>query len=455
MRETRNRNRWMRPDGTYPPMAGGAQQSATTMSQVLKEGWSADRLQAQFEAKNTPMGKLEAYRGVVMGRQISTPILSGRAGAFTVVGASGGNLNPAQPQPTTKAVWSMPYNWFQIELDTSALVQSGQDIQSVVAGKDLEVKGAVENARHQMARMVITGGDGVVIAFDTTAAAQTLKVVSAAQEGASYGYSALVRGWVQTGFPIAIGTTANINALSSGLPAGPNGAAAQPAGMGWITAVSKSASAPTITLQATASVATTLGTHFGYVVNPNDVAAASPEMNGIRQLIGTAPLGGLDPATAGYDWWQGAARDTTTTTFSLDLVLNLQRLVMQNSNNAPAAIWTGYKQQMNFYALLQSQVQFTGDQNLAAGNVDSPTWNGMKLDAMADILDTDWFMLTPSDMFRIKGNLDQPRWASDIQGSSQGAIWRPGTTRFTDGVVYPVNLGCQRRNTQAGAINLK
>jgi hypothetical protein len=449
------RNRWKRPDGTYPPMAGGAQQSATTMSVVLKEAWSADRLQAQFESKNTPLGKLEAYRGVVMGRTITTPILTGRAGAFTVVGAAGGTLNPAQPQPVGKASWSMPYNWFQIELDTSALVQSGQDIQGIVAGKDLEVKGAVENTRHQMARQVVTGGDGIVIAFDTGTAAQTLKVVSAAQEGASYGYSALVRGWVQPGFPIAIGITSNINSLSGTLPAGPNGAVAQPANMGWVTAVNKSASAPTITLQAGASIATTLGTNFGYVVNPNDVAQASPEMNGIRQLIGTVGMAGLDQAVAGQEFWAGAMRDTTTTTFSLDLALNLQRLVMQNSNNAPAAIWTGYKQQMNFYALLQSQVQFSGDQNLAAGNVDAPTWNGMKLDAMADILDTDWFMLTPSDMFRIKGNMDQPRWASDIQGSSQGAIWRPGTTRFTDGVVYPVNLGCQRRNTQAGAINLK
>src|SRR4029077_4587155 len=99
--------------------------------------------------------------------------------------------------------------------------------------------------------------------------------------------------------------------------------------------------------------------------------------------------------------------------------------------------------------------QYAGDANMAVGDVNAPKWNGMKVDAMADILDTDWFMLTPSVLQGSKGNLDQPRWASDIQGSNTGAIWRPGTTKFTDGVVYPVNLGCQRRNTQAGAINLK
>ena len=127
-----------------------AQQTATTMVDVLKEGWSSERLQGQFEDKNLPLGKLESYRGTVMGRQVNTPILAGRAGAFTSVGAGGGNLNDAVPQPVTKAFWTMPYNWFQIALDTSALIQSGQDVQGIVAGKDLEIKGAVENTRHQI-----------------------------------------------------------------------------------------------------------------------------------------------------------------------------------------------------------------------------------------------------------------------------------------------------------------
>jgi hypothetical protein len=424
-------------------------QTATSMADVLKEGWSADRLQKQFEDKNLPLGKLEALRGTVLGRQISTPILAGRSGSFTTVGAQGGNLNQASQQPLTKAFWTMPYAWFQVELDTSALVQSGQDIQSVVAGKDIEIKQAVENTRHQISRQIVTGGDGIVAACDTTASSATVKLIPAAQEGASYGYSALMRGWLQAGFPVQIGTTGDIDALTSALPA----AGGWPAGVGFISAVNRSATAPTITLQG--AIATTAGTHFCYVPNPNSTTAPNPEITGLRQIVGSGALGGVDPATAGFDWWQGAQRDTTTTTFSLDLVLNLQRLVMQNSGNAPAAIWAGFKQQMNFYSLLQSQVTFTGDANLAAGNVNAPKWNGMSVDAMADILDTDWYMLTPSDLFRIKGNQDQPRWASDIVGGGGSLSWRQGTTKFTDGLVYPVNVGAQRRNTQAAALALK
>lgn len=415
-------------------------QTAVSLAQVEKEVWTADRLQKQFEDKNTPLGRIEAMRGVMIGRQAQTPVLAGRSGAFTSVGAAGGNLNPAQQQPVAQALWTLVYNWFQIELDTSAIAQaSGQSAQSIVGGKDLEIEGAIENTKHQMSRMVVTNGDGIVAAFDTTASANVLKLVNAAGEGASYGYSALVRGWLFTNMPIDIGTTVDSDVLSTENP---------------ITAVDWSnPAAPTITV--TTAAATTLGTHFAYVPNPNSAASPNPELNGLRQIIGVGALGGLNPATAGQDYWRGAFKDTTTTTFSLDLPLNLQRYVLQNSNEPGSTVWTGYKQQANFYALLRNMIQFGSDQNLASGNVNGPTWNGMKVDAFADMLDTDWFQLTLPDLIRIKSAMDKPTWASDLEGAGGSTRWKQGTTRFVDGVVYPMQIGCQRRNTQAGALALK
>src|SRR5262245_48443346 len=96
-------------------------QTAVSMAQVLKEAWTADRLQKQFEDKNAPYGRLESIRGVMIGKQAQTPVWGGRSGAYTSVGAGGGNLNPAQQQPTAQALWTLVYNWFQIGLDTSAL----------------------------------------------------------------------------------------------------------------------------------------------------------------------------------------------------------------------------------------------------------------------------------------------------------------------------------------------
>jgi hypothetical protein len=415
-------------------------QTAVSLAQVMKEGWTAERLQKQFEDKNGPLGRLEAIRGVMIGRQAQTPVWGGRSGASTSVGAGGGNLNPAQQQPTAQALWTLVYNWFQIELDTSALAQaSGASAQSIVGGKDLEIEGAVENQKHQMTRMLVTNGDGIVAAFDTTASATTLKLVNAAGEGLSYGYSALVRGWLFPNQPIDIGTTADTDALATEAN---------------ITAVDYSnPAAPTLTIGS--AVATTLGTHFAYIPNPNSPSAPNPELNGLRSFIGSGALGGLNPATAGQEYWRGAFRDTTTTTFSLDLPLNLQRYVLQNSNEPGSTVWTGYRQQMNFYSLLQSQVTFASDQNLGAGNVSGPKWNGMTVDAFADILDTDWYQLTLSDLVRIKSAMDKPTWASDIEGAGGSTRWKQGTTRFVDGVVYPMQVGLQRRNTQAGAIALK
>jgi len=416
-------------------------QTAQNMALVMKDIWTAERLQKQFEDKNAPLGRLEAVRGVMIGQQAQVPIWPGRGGSFTTVGAAGGNLNPSTQQPVNQAFYTLPYNWFQIELQTAALLQaSGSNLQAIVGAKDLEIQGAVENTKHQITRMMVTNGDGIVAACGATTTSQTVVLTAAAAEGATYGYSALVRGWLPVNQYINIGTTADTDALA--------GDTCQ------VTAINPSPTAPSIGISA-AAISTTAGTHFVYIANPNDAAAANPEVNGLRQICGTGALGGLNPATAGQEWWQGAARDTTTTTFSLDLVLGLQRAVMQNSNDPQSDIWTGYKQQANFYALLQNQVQFAGDQNLAAGNVSAPRWNNMSVSAFADILDTDWFMLTLSDLVKITAAGARPQWASDIEGSGGALRWKQGTTAFTDALVYPIQIGPQRRNTQACALALK
>ena len=63
--------------------------------------------------------------------------------------------------------------------------------------------------------------------------------------------------------------------------------------------------------------------------------------------------------------------------------------------------------------------------------------------------------MTLSDLFRVIGNVSSPQWASDIEGAGGSLRWKQGFTSFVDGLVYPVNVGCQRRNTHAAALNLK
>jgi hypothetical protein len=414
-------------------------QTAITMAGVMKDIWTSDRLKAQFENKNAPLGRVEAVQGTEIGNQAQVPVLAGRAGSFTSVGAGGGALNPATQQPVSQGVYTLPYNWFQVELETSALAQTGSRALAVVSAKDLEIEGAVENTKHQITRGVVTNGDGIVAACDTTASATTIKLVAAAGEGAAYGYSALVRGWLPVTQYIDIGTTGDATQLAAGVQ---------------VTAVNPSPTAPTITVSGSA-IATTLGAHYVYIANPNSTTASNPEINGLRQITGTGAFAGLNPATPGQDWWAGALRDTTTTTFSLDLVLGLQRAVMQNSNDNVTDMVFGYKQQANFYSLLHSQVQYAGDTNLAAGDVSLPRWNGIQPQAYADVLDSDLFMLTMKDLVKVVSSFDGPRWASDIEGAGGSLRWRQGYTSFVDALTYPVQLGAQRRNTQSSALALK
>jgi hypothetical protein len=122
---------------------------------------------------------------------------------------------------------------------------------------------------------------------------------------------------------------------------------------------------------------------------------------------------------------------------------------------ANTEVWTGLKQQRNFYSLLQNQVRFASDSGLSGGNVDGPTWNGLKINAVPDILDQDWYHVSMDDVFVITGEqITKPTWMSDIEGAGGRLRWNQGTTAFSDAIVYPFQIGIQRRNTHAAAVGL-
>ena len=414
-------------------------QTATTLLDVLKENWTSETIQKQFEDGNGPLARIEKVKGTMIGKQAQVPIHKNRnLAGYTSVGASGGSLNAAGSQGVDQATYSLVYHWLQISLDASALAQAGgSSLQSVIAAKDLEIEGGIENVRHQALRQLVTNGDGIVAQCDTGGASTTV-ALRPSPSGSYYGYDALVRGWLGVGSFVDIGATNNTDSIVAGAT---------------VSAIDDTASAPTITIDS--SVSTTAGTDFVYIANPNSGTAANTEMNGLRNIVNTSgAVGGLNPATAGEEFWKAAARDTTTTSFSLDLALSLQRQVMQRSGKAHTDVWTSLKQQANFYSLLQNQVRFTGDTTAEAGSVSTVKWNGMTVDAFPDILDSDWYCLTLSDFVRITGAWGGPKWATEIDGSGGRTQWASGTTTFKDAVCYPIQIGIQRRNTHAAATGL-
>lgn len=413
-------------------------QTATGLLTVLKEAWTSDRVQRQFLSDDTPLSRLESVKATMIGKQAQTPVLLAGSGAYTSVGASGGLLNTAGQQSVNQAQWTLIYHWFQVEIETSALNQAGgSNAQAIVSAKDLEFEGAIIDTRRQVTRQVVTNGDSIVAQCATAGPSATVSLLPS-PSGSAYGFDALQRFWLHPGARVSVGTTANAQALAANQV---------------ISAVGINAGTPTITIPA--SISTTSGTHFVYINNPNSATAPSPEMNGLRQMINVSgALGGLNPGTAGQELWQAAARDTGTTVLSLDLLLSLQQGVMQYSGKKHTDVWTGLKQQKNFYALLQNQVRFASDAGMTAGQVDKVTWNNMQVEAFPAIPDSDWHCLTLSDLCLITGDISKPTWASDLEGSGGRGRWKQGATSFVDGVTYPIQVGMQRRNTHASATGL-
>ena len=416
-------------------------QTIAGLASIVKDMWTTQRIQKQFYNENPLLEMLRDATGTKvdsMGLQAQVPIHTNRAAGYTSVSAAGGNLNPDTQQTVGQAVYTMVYHWFQVGLETAVLNQTEGDARAIIAGKDLEMQGAIDDVSKQVSRQFARNGDGVLAEAATGAASTTIPLVTRANGG--HGYDAIVRGHIYPGMPVDVGTVADTDALATGSV---------------ITNVVEDPAAPSITIGA--SVATTAGTHFIYWANPNSATAANPEVNGLENIVGDGPLGGINPADPGNHFWK-AKVDNTTTTFSIDLGLALQLHLFQKGGNYNSKVLTSAQQMANFYSLLQNQVRFMGEMKMGAGGVGrfvGLDWNGVGVNVNPDVYDLDWFHLQPEDLVMIRGAIKEPTWVSDLEGAGGDIRWVQNTTRFQNAVVWPFNIGVQRRNRMAAAKNLR
>lgn len=412
-------------------------QTVANLTSVLKDAWTSETVEKQFYNENPVLEKIQKVKGTMIGLQAQVPIHRTRSGGYTSTNAAGGSLNPAGQQGTDQAVYTLVYHWFQIAIEAAALNQSAGSSQSIIAGKDLEMMGAIDDVSKQCSRQLVGNGDGLIAQCTTGGASTTVNLMPLS--GGGRGAGAITRGHLYPGQVVDVGTTADTDSLVTGTT---------------ITAVDDTAATPTITI---GSSITTTSSHYVSIANPNSATAANPELNGFRNLIGTGSLGGINPATAGEEFWKAAQVDTATTVFSLDLALSLQRSVFQKSGKYSGMVFTSALQNAAFYSLLQNQVRWTGEQGLGAGGVGGLVglnWNGMGINVIPDVYDQDWFYVTLDDLVRVVGDISQPTWTSDLEGAGGNVRWSQGTTSFVEGLVYPFQVGMQRRNRSAAATGL-
>lgn len=412
-----------------------------TLAPVMKDMWTSGRVIKQFYDENPLLRILMDAAGVKvdeMGLQAQVPIHTNRGAGYTTTGAAGGNLNPATNETVGQAVYNMVYHWFQISLETAVLNQTDGSARSIISGKDLEMKGAVSNVSKQVSRQFARNGDSILAEAASGGASTTVLLVPPALGG--HGYDAIVRGHIYPGMPVDVGTTADSDSLATGST---------------IVDVVEDAAAPAIIISD--SITTVAGTHFISWANPNSITAVAPEVNGLENMIGTGTLGGINPASAGNSFWKSYV-DTVTETFSIDMALALQLRIFQKGGDYNSKIATSARNMANFYSLLQNQVRFAGDMKMGAGGVGGLVglnWNGIGVNVLPDIYDQDWFHFQPEDMVMIRGAIKEPTWVSDLEGSGGDLRWIPNTTGFQNAMVWPFNIGVQRRNRMAAAKSLK
>lgn len=403
-------------------------QTAAGLAGIAKQVYTDDELDKQFYEDAPVLERFERTNKYTMGREVVVPAWSYNGNGTTVLGAGGGTFNPDDAQDTQVAKFTLSYAWQPIGLEFGALNEIGGGQASVGDALTLEVEGALIGLRRQVMRMAGGNGDGLIAGCLVGGPSTTVNL-----DPAKRGSHAVAAGFLSPGITVDIGDS-------------PNGQSVATARL--ITDVIESDTAPQIVISG-ANV-TTAATNFITLAHP---AGAPVEFAGLRSIAGSATsvVGNLNPATAGQRFWQPAFVDTTTTVYSLDLPLLLQRKVRSKTRKTPTWFVTSLKQAANHYSLLQTQVHFSGDMNLTAGADQKAGWNGMEFTADPDIPDPELYLLDPEAFFVAVGKYKKPTWKSDVQGVNTGLDSVIGASGFKDALVYALALGVKRRNTTASA----
>lgn len=413
-------------------------QTLANMADVVKEVWTADRLEKQFYDETPLLDRLERTNRYTIGNEAKVPLHVGRSGGYSVKSAAGGALNGADEQKLDKATYALSYNWFQVELETGALNQASTP-QSIADSLDLEVQGGISDLRRQVMRQAVSNGDALIAQCTTSALGQPVVSLQTPANG-GLGFDAIERGWLYRDLLVDIGTTASEAAIVDGVA---------------IASVTESDTAPTITLAS--NLGSGLTTSHYVSIKDARSGTTSYEMNGLLNIAGssTSILGGRNPATAGDEDWKPAEVDTTTTVLTLDLLRRLQRKTFQKTGNYATWMVTSAKQADAYDALLQNQVRFSADVGKDAGNVDGNKWKGIRPLVLPDVPNPHLYMLNEKDLLVVTGKYSKPTWKSDIMGVKTGLQSRQGYTSFVDEVFYALNLGARRRNGFAAATALR
>jgi hypothetical protein len=396
----------------------------TVYEAAIKQGWTQDTIEAQFDKGDALWEMLEKRRpSEVLGFEAYTPVHDrprrrvhrGRQGRFR-------ELNNAAPQQTAKAKWEFRRHWNPIKIDTAAIKRTKGDAQAVTESADFEMEGNISDMRNQITRQLFLDQTALIAQCATTAESATIKL--------------------KTTGALRARVSGDPKRMALGRPGGrrrDQNRRGRQSRQKAITAVSESEGEPTITFAA--AVSGGVGeTHYVSIANARS-GETSLETNGFRNLIDESSLvGNLNPAT--YQGWKGVV-DSSGGAISRAKVLTLKRRIRQKGENPDTAV-TSLKQVEALEAELYPQVRFANPGDVNTGDGEAINVGKVKVQGHEECPDGDFNLFKLDRVACLRD--DKPEWVvAEFEGGKLFS-WNHGSTYLENALEYYFELYTNRRN---------
>lgn len=333
------------------PAAGGVGTSLSDISAILKDFYLPP-VTEQLNNEVLLISRLEQRDQELFGNQAVVPLHSGRSSGIGARG-EGVSLPAADKQRFAKAVYDLKYLYGRVRVTGPSMAKTANERGSFLEILRAELDGIRNDLKRDLARQIYGFGTSQIVNCAAGGPSATVNLQAAASETSPSGDEVITKGWLYPGMKVDIGTTANANVLISNE-----------------AIVSVNAASDQITM--TTSVTTTTSHWVSRSGSHNDVldVANSYEISGLRQVVaGSATaFGGINPATAGNDYWdnQRSTNGGTPRALSLDLMLEAWNNVKFKGGNVSAII-TSNGLLRKYFGLLQSQVRYNDPMKFDSG----------------------------------------------------------------------------------------
>jgi hypothetical protein len=387
---------------------------ATTLDPILKEFYIPPVVE-QLNNEVLVFQLLDASKEELVGRRAIVPVHNRRSGGIGAR-AEYGTLPVSSAQGYANAIYQLKYLYGRAQISGPAVELSSDPRGAFLSAFKAELDFLRNDLTIDLARQVYGDGTGQVVAFATQGSTTVLTINSS---------EPLRKGFAYINQSLDIGTTANSQSLAAS---------------DVITDVN--IATPSVTV--TTAVATTSGTHFGFVAgNVSTTGVVNEIDNGLQKLVSSTAgltVGTINSGGAGNSYWDNL-RDTTGGAVSLD---NVQKNINQVKVNGGRIdlMLTSLGVQRQTFNLMQSQVRYVDSPTKLAGGYEALSVGGYDMvgDRLAPfgqirMLDKrfvkifsnrDWHFLDQDGL--------STRWVTDQDA------WQAALARY-------INLGVSRRNT--------